>query len=407
MWTVCTIAVWRLWNNKHELLLAVVVPILFFSVFALIFSRGVGQSTLCVRVAFVDDDQTPESRAVLRAVTAHPEIKPLGGLGRTSEQWSIERLSRHLISRRDVEVVVHVPRGFTTQDPDHPHLSIGLHDGGMNPIGNRVVEACLAEAIAMQFSELAVASTRGARPQFELAGHSRVAQAVPQTTATATVASAAEPKVFTSTSAFANNKHQPKIAMYAAGIAVMFLLFSASGAGASLLEEREAGTLDRLLNSRLQVGQLLLGKWFYMTGLGCAQLLVMFAWGQLVFQVDLLGHLPGFAAMTAATAAASASFALFLAACCRSRQQLQGVSIILILTMSAVGGSMVPRYVMSASMQSLGKFTFNGWALDGFQKVFWYDLPLAAIRLELLVLVSLAILLGGLARVLAGRWSVV
>ena len=67
---------------------------------------------------------------------------------------------------------------------------------------------------------------------------------------------------------------------------------------------------------------------------------------------------------------------------------------------------MVPRYVMSDTMRGLGKFTFNGWALDGFQKIFWYDLPLNAIRVELCVLLGISLALGLLARLLAQRWSV-
>ena len=43
--TVFHIALLRLWNNKQELLLALVVPILFFSIFALIFSHGISTGT--------------------------------------------------------------------------------------------------------------------------------------------------------------------------------------------------------------------------------------------------------------------------------------------------------------------------------------------------------------------------
>jgi ABC-2 type transport system permease protein len=194
--------------------------------------------------------------------------------------------------------------------------------------------------------------------------------------------------------------------MYAAGIAVMFILFSANGAGASLLEEKEAGTLERLLTSRLNITQLMIGKWIYIALLGFLQLSIMFAWGQLVFDVDLTGHLPGFVMMGLATTSATASFALLLAAVCRSRNQLNGVSVVLVLSMSAVGGSMIPRYIMSESMQRLGRFTFNGWALDGFKKIFWYDLPVSAIKLELCVLCGIALLLGVAARFFAQRWSV-
>jgi ABC-2 type transport system permease protein len=203
---------------------------------------------------------------------------------------------------------------------------------------------------------------------------------------------------------FATNKHRPKIAMYAAGIAVMFVLFSCSGAGASLLEECEAGTLERLLSSRLSLNQLLVGKWLYITLLACCQITVMFLWGQLVFSVDLFGHLTGFLIMTLATSCAAASFALCLATLCRSRNQLNGVSLILVLSMSALGGSMIPRYIMSEGMQRLGRFTFNGWALDGFKKIFWYDLPVSSIKWEVTVLLGIALGLGLVARICAQRW---
>lgn len=61
---------------------------------------------------------------------------------------------------------------------------------------------------------------------------------------------------------------------------------------------------------------------------------------------------------------------------------------------------------MSDSMRTIGKLTFNGWALDGFQKVFWYDLPLTALRSEISVLLGIAILLGAASRWMARRWIV-
>jgi ABC-2 type transport system permease protein len=409
IWTICQISMLRLWNNKQELLMAFVVPMLFFSIFAYIFSRGVDPSASQVRVAFIDDDQTQESEAIVQDACTHSEIRVVAGIGRTSPQWPIEALSRLLISRRGVEVVVYIPAGFTTQDPEAPTHSIQLFNEGINPIGHRLVQASLAESIAMQLAVANLASIQQTQPAVTYASATTpvVSQLPQQLAAERQLSTGDEPAVFRSINAFASNKHEPKVAMVAAGIAVMFLLFSANGAGASLLEEREAGTLGRLLSSRLSLTQLLLGKWLYIAGLGSLQLLVMFAWGQLVFDVDLTGHLMGFMAMTFATSSACASFALFLAALCRSRQQLQSVSVVLVLAMSAVGGSMVPRYVMSENLKYLGKFTFNGWALDGFQKVFWYDLPLTAIRAELLVLIAISMILGVVARLLARQWSAV
>ena len=46
-------------------------------------------------------------------------------------------------------------------------------------------------------------------------------------------------------------KKNPGVAVTAAGLGVMFLLFSAAGAGGALIEEVESGTLDRVLSTRV------------------------------------------------------------------------------------------------------------------------------------------------------------
>ena len=103
-----------------------------------------------------------------------------------------------------------------------------------------------------------------------------------------------------------------------------------------------------------------------------------------------------------------------LAALCRSRAQLSGVSTVVILVMSALGGSMVPRFMMPPFMETASRFTFNGWALDGYLQVFWYADPeagvlgsLLALLPELAVLSGLALVFFFVARRLAGRWEVV
>src|SRR5262249_16828126 len=79
-------------------------------------------------------------------------------------------------------------------------------------------------------------------------------------------------------------KANPVLALTAAGTAVIFLLFScAQGAGGSLIEEVENGTLDRLLSSCLSMTRLLAGKWLSFVLLGVAQVSVMFLWGWGVF----------------------------------------------------------------------------------------------------------------------------
>jgi ABC-2 type transport system permease protein len=202
------------------------------------------------------------------------------------------------------------------------------------------------------------------------------------------------------------SNQQSLISFYAAGIGVMFLLFSSvGGAGGALLDEAEAGTLERLLSTNIGMTGVLIGKWIFLAIVGCVQLTVMFVWGRLAFGLPLFSHLPGFGVMTVATGAAAAALGLVLATLARTRAQLQGFSTIFILTMSALGGSMFPRFLMSETMQKVGLLTFNAWALDGYLKVFWREAPIWQLWPQLLVLGTATMVFLAIARLLARRWE--
>ena len=195
------------------------------------------------------------------------------------------------------------------------------------------------------------------------------------------------------------------ISFYAAAIGVMFLLFTASGSAGALLDEQDSGTLDRVLSSRVTMTTLLAGKLAFNTLLAFVQLVVMFLWGWAVFHLDFFTHIPGFIVMGVCTAFAVAAFGILLASLCHSRGQLGAVSTLLILMMSSLGGSMFPRFLMPEAVQKAGLFTINAWAIDGFTKVFWRDLPISALWPQVSVLLAIGIALFVIARRVARRWE--
>ncbi len=201
------------------------------------------------------------------------------------------------------------------------------------------------------------------------------------------------------------NKRNPMVSFYAAAIGVMFLLFTASGSAGSLLDEAESGTLDRVLSSRVTMTKLLAGKLAFNTLLAFTQLTVMFLWAWAVFKLDFFSHLPGFVAMGLCTAFAVAAFGMLLASACHTRAQLGALSTLLILMMSAIGGSMFPRFLMPDAIQKAGLFTINAWAIDGFTKVFWRDLPVQDLWQQVSVLLAVGIVLFVVARRIARRWE--
>ncbi|MGV2342152.1 MAG UNVERIFIED_CONTAM: ABC transporter permease [Planctomycetaceae bacterium] len=203
----------------------------------------------------------------------------------------------------------------------------------------------------------------------------------------------------------ADGRANPRIAMYAAGIAVLFLLFACTGHAGTMLDEAESGTLDRILASHAGLLQILGGKWLGIFLMGCLQLTVMFVFADVVFGIELRRNAVGFVVMAVCTSAATSGFALLLATLCRSRAQLNAAATVIILSMSAIGGSMIPRFVMSERMKELGRWSFNAWALDGFQKVFWFRTPLAELRSEVAVLLGSAFIMAVLTLIFSGRWK--
>ena len=180
-----------------------------------------------------------------------------------------------------------------------------------------------------------------------------------------------------------------------AGTGVMMLLFSVAGMGSSLLSEKEEGTLKRLLYTPLRSSDILFGKMLSTTLIAVAQLVVMFIFGWLVFGLDIFLNLPALLLIILATALACASFGIFLSAISKSRKQVEAMSTIIILVMSAIGGSMMPLPIMPEFMQKLAVISVNYWSIQGFYDIFWRQLEIVDMLPKIGILISIAAIMIG------------
>jgi ABC-2 type transport system permease protein len=400
--------------------LTFLLPILFFSIFASVFGNQGGNSTSRVRIAVVDEDGSEMSRRVVEGLRAESALRvrttaDADGKGAPLDRAAAERL----VQNGDVPVAVILPKGLgATAAAFGPAVAgaprIQLLADVSDPIAPQMVGGLLQKVTMTAAPDLMM---KGGITQFEkYAGTLTPAQRtavnawLPQiqpggAAAPGGAGGGAFGIGIDTVDVLRKGKTESLVSFYAAGVGVMFLLFSVSGASGTLLDEVDSGTLDRVLSTRVGMGGLLLGKWLFLSLTGLAQLTVMFLWGWLVFGLDLFHHLPGFFVMTAVTAAAAAGFGLMLATIARTRAQLSGMSTIIILTMSSLGGSMFPRFLMSETMQKFGLLTFNAWALDGYLKVFWRNAAVWQLWPQVLVLTVLAGVFMTLARTFARRWE--
>jgi ABC-type multidrug transport system permease subunit len=141
-----------------------------------------------------------------------------------------------------------------------------------------------------------------------------------------------------------------------------------------LLEEKENGTLKRLLYSPIRPSSILFGK---MTAAGLTallQLTVLFVYAKMSFHLDLGKNVPGLIVMMVSTAFACAGFGSFIASISKTRAQADLVSRIVVLSMSAIGGSMIPTFIMPAFMQKISVVSINYWSIQGFYDIYWRNL---------------------------------
>ncbi len=423
MRTLLRIGFINLRRDRVAQALTFVLPIVFFSIFATVFG-GQQNATSRIRIAVVDDDGTEVSARLVRGLRNEAGLRVRttadeAGTGAALDRAAAERLVRN----GDVPVAVVIPRGLgqsfaergfaggagpaiqllaDVADRIAPQMVLGL----IQKVAMTAAPDLLVQGGLHQFEKYAGAMTPAQKAAVDGWLPTLKARAAAADQANGTPAGGLPISVDVVDVMRTATGQQSLISFYAAGIGVMFLLFSSvGGAGGALLDEAEAGTLERLLSTNIGMTGVLIGKWIFLALVGCAQLTVMFIWGRLAFGLPLFSHLPGFAVMTIATAAAAAALGLVLATLARTRAQLQGFSTIFILTMSALGGSMFPRFLMSETMQKIGLLTFNAWALDGYLKVFWRQAAAWQLWPQFLVLGSATAVFLGIARLLARRWE--
>jgi len=185
---------------------------------------------------------------------------------------------------------------------------------------------------------------------------------------------------------------------YAPGFAVMFLLFTAVQSGAiSLIKEQEAGTLRRLVTAPISRAEIIGGKIASTFIRGFVQLTVLIYFGHVVFDLDLGSDILALLVLIAAVTMASTGLGLLVAVHVKTVDQADSLSLLLVMIMSAIGGSWWPLSVQPQFMQDLAHFTITAWAMDGFYDLLYFDQGLAGIIEEVKWLVLMMIIFFGIA----------
>jgi ABC-2 type transport system permease protein len=155
------------------------------------------------------------------------------------------------------------------------------------------------------------------------------------------------------------------LAYFAPGMALMFLMYTVSHGGRSILVERSQGTLPRLLTSPTSIAQFIGGKVLGVFFMGIAQVGILILASAVFFGVKWGDPLGTFVLIVAAVFAAT-GWGVMITAFARTPAQVGTLGSSVMLIFGILGGSFISLDQLPPFVQSLSRITPNAWGLDGF-----------------------------------------
>ena len=353
-------------RDREALLILLAMPFIIITILGLALGDSFGGDPGLEKydIGVIDKDKGEISKLLVDDTLRSDELAKLI----TVKKMSAARATR-LIQRGELAAAVVIPKSFSAhvQNGEGGELEI-LGDPG------QALRSSILEGITGSFARRLSAITIGVKAPLDILIESEaiapgdVDQTANLLTKEAQIA-ASKPTITVGNEKTAAKIELSAIQYYAAGMGIMFLLFSAMFGAIALINERANMTLARLLSTPTKKSTILGGKLAGIFLIGFLQFLTLALATRLIFGVNWGGSLLGFTIMVVATVLAATGMSVFVAAVAKTVGAANAISQILIQGMSALGGSMIPLVVFPDALKNVSRFTINYWAMDGFTKL--------------------------------------
>ena len=363
--------------DRGDLAFSIALPIALFALMYGVFS---GDTQFSADAHIVDEDGGPAARELIDRVDA------------------VEGLSVRLRDRADADAALDrsaiftaivIPAGFSSGLAGGEPVALTLRQRGSGGQEGQIVASIVTEQARRLAGEYEVrAVVRG------LAAGSGVADArVDEVVARwAEEVRRAPPVVVerATVGGAAASDREALVERLMPGIVVMFLLFAVMVGSQSLVEERRIGTLERLMTTRLGVGQLFLGK--YLAGLvrGVMQATVLLSLGFVALRVAGPGTYVQAIAFAAVVASAVSAIGLMLGSIARTQDQAVWTGVFFTMFMTVFGGTFFD-VGEEGFLAVMSRFTLNRYAIDAFEEILSGTGSVAGQRLELAVFAGVTV----------------
>ncbi|MEN9563897.1 MAG: hypothetical protein RIR73_2141 [Chloroflexota bacterium] len=285
--------------------------------------------------------------------------------------------ARQLVDENEVAAAIIIPSGFSRSviplEEDFANgntpdvVKIEMYANPSRPTSAGIIKAILDEymsridegTVGAQTSIMQLMLTGRILPSEAQAAGEAMAEQLGETSETTTAIT------LNTSTAEGEEVEFDVLAYLAPGMALMFLMFTVSYGGRSILAEKAGGTLPRLLVSPTSATQILGGKVFGIFLTGVAQMLILIGGTSLLFQLKW-GDTLGLIVLVLAAVFGATGWGMLITALARSTAQVGSIGSAMMLIFGILGGSFISLENMPAYIQTLSRITPNSWSLDGF-----------------------------------------
>ena len=174
------------------------------------------------------------------------------------------------------------------------------------------------------------------------------------------------------------------------GIVTMYVLFAIAMAARVIVEERRKGTLERLLTTRLSIGQLFIGKFFASISRGFVQTLILLGLSYAVFQIFTPLSFLASLVIAIIFAAAASAIGLIIASIARSEDGASWIAVVFSVITFMIGGTFF-EIAEGTTLYTISRISINSYANKAFDTIIAQGGSLADVGTELGILAGVMV----------------
>ncbi len=365
-------------RDLHGLLLLFIMPAVFILIMSLALKGDFdsrGQVTLAGAIVSLDQGESGE--LVLSILEQHPNLAV-----ERSEPAQIQALTEN--DQRQFGVIIPASFSDDLQQAEVQQPVALLLGPSVTPQLRLLIAAAVKEALARARLELYLEEL-----------------SAPQTVSNELID--AQLLKVTQAGARADDQQPSAVQQSVPAWLIFSMFFVVIPLSTTVIEERQQGTLMRLRTLPISAATILMAKLLPYCMVNLIQMVIMMAVG--AFLVPALGgdalslavSWPALVMMTVAISFAAVSYALLLSTIARTTEQATTIGGVGNLLLGALGGIMVPKFVMPQAMQQATLLSPMNWGLEGYLSVLLRGGGIHDILLPIAALALLGALLLGIA----------